>query len=96
MRYLYKKRFLKAFDDLSEQPQALVRAADREIRAYHETRRAPVGLRIKKLLQRGDEAVYEARPNIALRMIWAERGDLVAFLLLGTHDAVRRFLKHSA
>lgn len=93
MRYLYKKRFLEAFDALSAKDQALVRAADREIRTYHESRRAPVGLRIKKVFERGPESVYEARPSIALRMVWAERDDLAAFLLLGTHDEVRRFLR---
>ena len=93
MRYLYKKRFLEAFDSLSVKDQALVREADREIRAYHDRQRAPVGLRIKKLLQAGDQAVYEARPSLALRMIWAESGSLAAFLLLGSHDEVRRLLR---
>lgn len=93
MRYLYKRRFLETYDSLSEREQELVRAADRLIREYHATRRAPYGLRIKKLYQGREEAVFEARPSLALRMVWAERADLVSFVLLGTHDEVRRYLK---
>jgi len=93
MRYLYKRRFLQAYDSLPEREQELVRAADRSIREYHATRRAPYGLRIKKLYQGRKEAVFEARPSLALRMVWAEREDIVAFVLLGTHDQVRRYLK---
>lgn len=96
MRYLYKKRFLEEFDRLSPADQALVRAADREIRAAHETGRASAGLRIKKLHHRGEASLYEARPSLALRMIWARREEMISFLLLGTHDEVRRFLKRPA
>lgn len=93
MRYIYKKRFLEYYDSLTDDEKTLVRTADKQIRDYYQNRIAPVGLRIKKLHQRTGEAVYEARPNLSLRIIWAERYDLVSFVLLGTHDDVHRYLK---
>lgn len=96
MRYLYKKRFLDAFDALADKEQQLVTIAEKQIREYYNTRNAPYGLRIKKLYQKENSkvSIYEARCNISLRIIWAEQNDLVSFLFVGTHDQLLRFLKN--
>jgi len=96
MRYLYKKRFLDAFDALSHDDQALARAADRAIREYHRTRRAPYGLRMKKLHASGEGVLFEARLSLSLRILWAEGPGQASFLLLGSHDELRRVLKRLA
>ena len=73
--------------------QVFVSAADKDIRSYYESRKAPFGLRMKKLHQGSGAAVYEARPNLSMRLLWAESEDMVSFLALGNHDEVRRYLK---
>lgn len=93
MRYLYKRRFLEAYDLLSDKEREAVRDSEKQIRRYHRTRDIPLGLGLKKLYGRQGEAVYEARVGLALRILWAETQDLAVFLLLGSHDEVRRYLK---
>ncbi|MBI4355282.1 MAG: hypothetical protein HY597_02365 [Candidatus Omnitrophica bacterium] len=93
MQFLYKDRYLKRFDRFSAHEQRLILAADQEIHRYYESRQAPVGLRIKLLHASGDGKVFEARASQAIRIVWAQRPDLVSFLLVGTHDEVQRFLR---
>lgn len=93
MRYLYKRRFLEAYDLLSDKEREAVRDSERQVREFHRTRRLPHGLGLKKLYSRQGEAVYEARVGLALRILWAETQDLAVFILLGSHDEVRRHLK---
>lgn len=93
MDFLYKKAFLDAFDALSNEEQFLVREADHRIRGRYSGKPAPPGLGIKKLHQGPAGTVFEARAGLALRILWAESGTRVSFILLGTHDDVRRYLK---
>ena len=93
MEFIYKKHFLSAFKDLKTSEQFLVRQTARQIQEYYRTRRAPYGLRIKKLFQSPEGKVFEARPTIALRILWVEGRGIVSFVLLGNHDEVRRYLK---
>ena len=93
MGFLYKKRFLSSFNRLRTSEQVLVRETVQQIRGYYETRHSPYGLRIKKLHQSSSGKVFEARPTIALRILWVEGESLISFVLLGTHDEVHRYLK---
>lgn len=93
MEFLYKERYLKRFDRFPRQEQLLILEADRAIRAYYATRQAPYGLRIKLLHSRGSEKVFEARATQAIRIVWAERNELVSFVLAGLHDEVKQSLR---
>ena len=92
--FLYKKRFLNAFESLPNDDKDLVREAVREVRAYYETNKGSYGLRIKKLYEGVSGKVFEARLNLSIRLIWVEHKGLVAFALLGSHDEVRRYLRN--
>lgn len=94
MHFLYKKQFLKQFDRLPTHEQNLARETDQQIRQYYQTQKGSFGLRIK-LLYRGTKGrVYEARVSENLRLLWAEQKDLVAFVLVGTHNEVKNFLRN--
>ena len=73
--------------------QQRVTVAVQEIQRYHRSGVAPYGLRIKHLHASSQGRIFEARASMALRIVWAHAGDDVIFLLVGTHDEVRRFLR---
>ena len=93
MQFIYKERYLKRFDRFRQQEQRLILDTDRHIQAYYTSRQAPFGLRIKHLYTKGSEKVFEARVSRAIRIVWAERSDLVSFLLVGLHDEVKHYLR---
>jgi hypothetical protein len=93
MQFLYKERYLKRFDRFARPEQLLILETDRHIRAYYQTRQAPFGLRIKPLYAKGSDKIFEARVSQAIRIVWAERAEMVSFILVGLHDEVKRFLR---
>ncbi|MBI3996845.1 MAG: hypothetical protein HY352_04230 [Candidatus Omnitrophica bacterium] len=93
MQYLYTKRYLKRFDRFPRQEQLLLLEADHQIRTYYSTRQAPHGLGLKLLHTAGSNKVLEARVSLSIRLLWAERGNQVSFLLVGSHDEVKRYLR---
>ena len=93
MEFFYKERYLKRFDRFTPQEQLLILDTDQQIQTYYHTRHAPFGLRIKLLYSRGSDKIFEARVSQSIRIMWAERGEAVSFLLVGLHDEVRRYLR---
>lgn len=93
MQFVYKERYLKRFDRFPRHEQLRIHEADRQIRAYYQTRQAPVGLRIKLLYTNGTDRVLEARVSQAIRIVWEERGETVSFALVGLHDDVKHYLR---
>ena len=93
MQFVYKERYVKRFDRFPRHEQLLIHETDRQIRAYYHTHQAPFGLRVKHLHTAGSEKLFEARVSQAIRIIWAEHGDTMAFLLIGLHDEVKRYLR---
>ena len=93
MQFVYKKRYLTRFDRFSRPEQLLILETDRQIRAYYATRHAPVGLGITRLYASSAGKVFEARVSRAIRIVWAEHGGLVSFVLVGLHDDVTRYLR---
>lgn len=93
MQFVYKARYLKRFDQFSRHEQILIQEADRQIRVYYQTRQAPIGLRIKLLYTSGSDKIFEARASQSIRVLWAERSDVVSFILIGLHDEVKRYLR---
>lgn len=92
MQFIYKERYLKRFDRFPRHQQLLIHETDRQIRTYYQTRQAPFGLRIKQLHTSGSDKILEARVSQAVRIVWAERDDTIAFLLVGLHDEVKQYL----
>lgn len=93
MQFIYKARHLKRFDRFPQHEQALILEANRQIRTYYTTRQAPHGLRIKQLYATSTDKIFEARASQAIRILWAEQGALVSFVLLGLHDEVKQYLR---
>lgn len=93
MQFIYKERYLKRFDRCSRQEQALIVAADRQIRSYYTTRQAPHGLGLKRLYANPQAKLFEARVSRATRIIWAESAGVVSFVLVGSHNEVQQHLR---
>lgn len=93
MQFLYKAAYLKAYDRCTGPQQVLLQKADETIQQYYRTGIAPVGLGVKLLHRRGVEKVFEGRVNLQFRLLWVERPGRVTFVMIGSHDDVRRFLK---
>ena len=93
MRFVYKERYLKRFDRFPRHEQLLILEADRQIRRYYASHQAPFGLRIKLLHTVESDRIFEARVSRSIRIVWAERNDLVSFVLVGLHDEVKRYLR---
>lgn len=92
-KFLYKKAFLKAFDSYKESEKELIISAERDIRHFYLKQKAPYGLRIKKLFEKGEEKTFEARVTDKIRLLYVESKELVAFAFLGNHEQVRRYIK---
>ena len=94
MTYTVKARFEKAFKRLNAPERERVTEAVEQLQKFFETRQAPEGLGLTKLFSReGLGAVFEARATLALRILFAVQQETVTFLMLGTHDEVRRFIR---
>ena len=89
MRYVFQPSFLDSTRQISHaQAAKLLKAVDTFQRAM-ESRQWPPGLGITHL--RDD--YFECRVDIHTRVIYRRVADLVQYLLYGSHDQIRRFLK---
>ena len=88
-RLIATPRFRRSYSRLQKLQQQLVDAAIVGLEEYLRTRRAPVGLGVKKL----GGGIFEARVNRSLRIIYLDEGTEITLAVLGSHDEVRRFLK---
>jgi hypothetical protein len=89
--FILKASFQRAYDRLPPDERPRVKKALRLLQHYFESGEAPVGFGVKKL----GPGVYEFRAGLALRGVYVEEGEVLALALLGSHDEVRRFLKHA-
>ena len=90
MRYTFDASFersLKRFDSI--QQLEIKRRVDLFIRAMAAWQ-LPAGFGLRKL--RGE--LWEIRSGLAQRILLWRTKDDVCFTFVGTHDEVRRFLKH--
>jgi mRNA-degrading endonuclease YafQ of YafQ-DinJ toxin-antitoxin module len=93
VKFIYKRSFVKKFLKYTLAEQKLIVKADKEIRNFYITKKAPFGLRIKKLYESKNAKTYEARVSNKIRIIWVESSDLVSFVIIGTHDEIRRYIR---
>jgi hypothetical protein len=89
MRYTYQPSFLETTRHLSHgQATKLLKAIEKFQNAI-EAHQWPQGLGITHL--RDD--YFEFRADIHTRVIYRRSRDLIQYVLYGSHDEVRRFLK---
>ena len=89
MRFVYQPSFLDAARQLSRIPASKLLKAIEKFQHAVEGRQWPPGLAITHL--RDD--YFEFRVDIQMRVIYRRSGDLIQYVLYGSHDQVRRFLK---
>lgn len=89
MRYAYQPSFLDATRRLPVTQAAQLLKAIVKFQQAMEAGRWPQGLGLTHL--RG--AYFEFRVDIHRRVIYRRHDDLIQYVLYGSHDQVRRFLK---
>ena len=88
MRYAYQPSFLDTTHQLSHTQTATLLKAIEKFQHAMEHRQWPQGLGITHLR----DAYFEFRVDIHARVIYRRNGDLIQYVLYGSHDQVRRFL----
>jgi hypothetical protein len=83
------ERFLRLCESLSLEEQGKLLRALVQLRTAVSDVHRHSGLGLRKLSSR----LWELRVGISLRAVFVLEQDQALFLFLGTHDAVRRFLR---
>lgn len=91
MQVYYAPAFLRLFNKLDPPVRAGVKTTVSKIIDLYGTGNKSVGLGIKHL--RGD--LWEARSGLNIRVVYSMSGDQIRFLLAGSHNDVKSFLKHA-
>lgn len=88
MRYRSLPAFERRLRRLDPVRKACVTQAIDRLVAFFETGDLPAGLGLKSL----QHDLWEVRAGLLDRIVFHRSGDLVEFLIVGTHDDIRRFL----
>ena len=89
MRYLYQPSFLETTCHRSHAQGAKLFKAIEKFQHAMEHQQWPKGLGMTHLR----EDYFEFRVDLHMRVIYRRDGDLIQYVLYGSHDQVRRFLK---
>ena len=89
MRYSYKPSFAKTLKGLSPAIKIAIKEAIKKLIIFFETGQQPQGLGLKKLKGR----FWEIRVGLKIRVIFQLCDDLVEFIIVGTHDAIKKYLR---
>lgn len=89
MRFAYQPSFLDSTRHLSHAQASKLLKAVETFQQAMEHRQWPQGLGITHL----QDDYFEFRVDIHTRVIYRRSGDLIQYVLYGSHDHVRRFLK---
>ena len=89
MRFVYQPSFLDTTRHLSSSQAARLLKAIEKFQGAMEHHQWPQGLGITHL--RSD--YFEFRVDIHTRVIYRRTGDLIHYVLYGSHDQVKQFLK---
>ena len=90
MRYEYKSSSDKVFKKLGLNRQEKVIDAISILIDFFENRKKTKGLGIKNLR----ENYWEIRVNVKDRIIFTLEKDKVAFIIVGNHDEIKKFLRN--
>lgn len=92
MRYFRTDAFKRAYRGLDGTRQERVDSTLLKLADAFETGQISPGLGLKPL----QHGIWEARSSIHDRILFCrEPDDVVELLLIGTHDEIKRFLKHT-
>lgn len=90
MQYFYAAAFEKSLKGLQESRKQRVKKAVQFAVAFFETGSLPAGLGLKPL--RYD--IWEIRAGLEDRIIFRKTKEhIIEFLIVGSHDEIKRFLK---
>jgi len=89
MRYAYQPSFLETTRGLSKDRAAKLLKTIEKFQNAMESQQWPRGLGITHLRAE----YFEFRVDIHLRVVCHRSGDLIQYVLCGSHDQVKRFLK---
>lgn len=90
MNYEYKPAFDRTFKKLNAQRRKNVAKAVSYLIDFFEKGHKSSGLGLKQL--RGD--FWEIRVSIKDRILFTFRSNTVSFVIVGSHDDIRKFLKN--
>ena len=90
MQYFLAPSFERSLKGLDEGRKERVKKAIRLAVAFFETGQRPQGLGLKPLRH----PIWEIRAGLGDRIAFRKDKEVVIFLLVGSHDDIRRFLKH--
>ena len=89
MRYERQPSFDNTIKILPESRKIKVKEAIKHLVTFFETEKKAPGLGLKKL----QKNYWEIRTNIKDRILFKFKGDIVKFIIVGTHDEIKRYLK---
>ena len=89
MRYYSAPSFERTLNSLDPSRKDRIKKAIQLAVAFFETGKLPSGLGLKLLRHE----LWEIRAGLPDRVIFRKVKDTVEFLLVGSHDEIRRFLK---
>ena len=89
MRFVYQPSFLDSTRQLSRTQAAKLLRAIEKFQHAMEHQQWPQGFGITHLR----EGSFEFRVDIQMRVIYRRAGDLLQYVLYGSHDQIRRFLR---
>ncbi len=89
MHYYTSPAFEKSFKELSSDQKQRIKKAIQLAVAFFETGELPHGLGLKPLRQQ----FWEIRAGLSDRVIFRKNKDVIEFILVGSHDDIKRFLK---
>ena len=92
MRYQYKPSFVQTIKKLTPQRKTKVKETIQNLVIFFETGQKTTGLGLKKLRKN----FWELRIDLKERVIFRLRDDLVEFVITGSHDEIKRYLKNLA
>ncbi|MBI4668672.1 MAG: hypothetical protein HY747_05735 [Elusimicrobia bacterium] len=90
MQFDYAESFHKTADSLDRHQARRLLKGIGKFEVAWEMRRFPKGLGLTRLR----EDFYEFRVDIHNRVLFERSGDCILYLLCGSHDDIRRFLKN--
>jgi len=89
MQYYTTPAFERSLHQLDEARKARVKRSIRLAVAFFETGQLPHGLGLKPLARE----LWEIRVGLPDRVIFRKSKNTIEFILVGSHDEIKRFLK---
>ena len=90
MKFYSTPSFTRYFGKLDPQQKANVKEAINKLINAYTFEPLPAGLGLKKLRQN----LWEIRVSLGGRILFSILGDKVSFILVGSHDDIRKYLKN--